>query len=167
MMGAGKSAVGRSIAAELGASFVDLDDEIIRAANMNITEIFESYGEVFFRNKESKILQRLLDGEPIVLAAGGGAFVCEENCQIILSKAHSIWLNSNCEILWERIKNKKNRPLLNDCDSFEKFKNLYEDRIKFYSEADISIVNNKNYSIDEMGKKTVDQLLSFINNNLK
>jgi shikimate kinase len=167
MMGAGKTAVGRSIATRLGAKFVDLDDEIIKAANMKITEIFETYGEVFFRDKESKVLQRLLDREPIVLAAGGGTFISEENRRIILSKAHSIWLNSNCAILWERIKNNKNRPLLNQYDRFEKFKNLYDDRVRFYAEADISIVNNQNCSIDEIGKRTVDQFLSFINNNLE
>ena len=102
-----------------------------------------------------------------MLAAGGGTFISEENRGIILSKAHSIWLNSNCAILWERIKNNKNRPLLNQYDRFEKFKNLYDDRVRFYAEADISIVNNQNCSIDEIGKRTVDQFLSFINNNLE
>ena len=68
---------------------------------------------------------------------------------------------------FERIKNNKNRPLLNEYDGFEKFKNLYDDRVRFYAEADISIVNNQNCSIDEMGKRTVDKFLSFINSNLE
>lgn len=162
MMGAGKSAIGRSVASHLGVNFIDLDVEISKAANMEITEIFDTYGEVFFRDKESKVLQRILDKEPIVLAAGGGAFVSEKNREMILSKAHSIWLNSDCALLWDRIKNRKHRPLLNKFEGFDKFKNLYDERVCLYAEADISIINDQNYTIDEMAKITADKFFAFI-----
>ena len=167
MMGSGKTVIGRGLAKKLNAKFVDLDQEIVKAANLEITEIFTNFGEEFFREKESKILERLIFGPQIVLASGGGAFISKINQNLILDNTFSIWLKSDPKILWGRLKNKKNRPLLNDCGNLSDFKKIYKLREKSYSRADLCVSNEHVLSIDEMIEKTFTCYSNFVTVNLK
>ena len=162
MMGAGKTAIGKSLSALLSVNFIDLDEEISEAANMSISEIFSTYGEQFFRDKETKVLNRILNKTSIILATGGGILTQPKNQDIIFAKSHSIFLHSDCKLLWERIKNGKNRPLLNDCECYGDFEQLYRKRETAYKKADITVFNDKNYSINEMAKITVNKYYSFL-----
>ena len=121
MMGAGKTAIGKSLSVLLSVNFIDLDEEISEAANMSISEIFSTYGEQFFRDKETKVLNRILNKTSIIIATGGGILTQPNNQDIIFAKSHSIFLHSDCKLLWERIKNGKNRPLLNNCECYADF----------------------------------------------
>ena len=103
MMGSGKTVIGRGLARKLNASFIDLDQEIIKSANLEIHEIFNTFGEGFFRDKEEKVLERLIYGAPVVLATGGGTLISKTNLSLILNKTFSIWLKSNPKIIWNRI----------------------------------------------------------------
>ena len=167
MMGSGKTVIGRGLAKKLNAKFVDLDQEIVKAANLEITEIFTNFGEEFFREKESKILERLIFGPQIVLASGGGAFISKINQNLILDNTFSIWLKSDPQIIWGRLKNKKNRPLLNDCGNLSDFKKIYKLREKSYSRADLCVSNENVLSIDKMIEKTFTCYSNFVNVNLK
>lgn len=116
MMGVGKSTVGRRLAARLGVSFVDADEEIEKAAGMTITEMFERYGEAYFRDGERRVIARLMDGEPKVIATGGGAFMQEETRTLILEHALAIWLNADIDTLVDRVSRREGRPLLKGKD---------------------------------------------------
>ncbi|MEV5033791.1 shikimate kinase [Sphingobium sp. LMC3-1-1.1] len=116
MMGVGKSTVGRRLAARLGLGFVDADEEIEKAAGMTITEMFERYGEDYFRDGERRVIARLMDGEPKVIATGGGAFMQEETRALILDHALAIWLNADIDTLVDRVSRREGRPLLKGKD---------------------------------------------------
>jgi shikimate kinase len=116
MMGVGKSTVGRRLAARLGLSFVDADEEIEKAAGMTVAEIFERYGEAYFRDGERRVIARLMDGAPKVIATGGGAFMQEETRKLILEQATTIWLDADIDILVDRVARRENRPLLKNRD---------------------------------------------------
>lgn len=116
MMGVGKSTVGRRLAARLGVGFVDADEEIEKAAGMTITEMFERYGEAYFRDGERRVIARLMDGEPKVIATGGGAFMQEDTRALILEHALAIWLNADIDTLVDRVSRREGRPLLKGKD---------------------------------------------------
>ncbi|WP_242126479.1 shikimate kinase [Sphingobium sp. Sx8-8] len=116
MMGVGKSTVGRRLAARLGLHFVDADEEIEKAAGMTITEMFERYGEAYFRDGERRVIARLMDGAPKVIATGGGAFMQEETRKLILEHALAIWLNADIDTLVDRVSRREGRPLLKGKD---------------------------------------------------
>jgi shikimate kinase len=139
MMGAGKSSIGRKLATRLSLSFVDADSEIEAAAGMTIPEIFEIRGEAEFRTGEARVIARLLDGGPQVLATGGGAFQNGETRALIRAKAISIWLKADFDILMKRIKRRTDRPMLKTADPAETLKKLIADRYPVYAEADITI----------------------------
>ena len=139
MMGAGKSAIGRMIAAKLDLPFVDADNEIEAAAAMTIPEIFEKYGEDHFRYGERKVIARLLRSEIQVLATGGGAFVNDATRETILKNAISIWFKADFDILWERVSRKTHRPLLHTADPQGTLKNLIDIRYPIYQDADITV----------------------------
>lgn len=139
MMGAGKSSIGRRLASRLGLPFSDADTEIEQAANATIPEIFESHGEVYFRDGERRVIQRLLDGPPKVLATGGGAFINRETRDAIRAKAISIWLKADRDLLLARVKRRGNRPLLKDGDPAVIIEKLIAERYPVYAEADIHI----------------------------
>src|SRR3954447_19348155 len=112
MMGAGKSTIGRRLAARLRLPFLDADAEIETAAGMSIPDIFETHGEPHFRDGEARVIARLLDAGPSVLATGGGAFMRDETRNRIRDKAVSIWLKADTDIIMKRIKRRADRPLL-------------------------------------------------------
>lgn len=159
MMGAGKTAVGKALAARLGVPFLDSDTELQAAANMTIAEIFERYGETFFREKETEVLRRLLEDERKgVLSTGGGAFLAERNRDMITEKGVSICLKADLELLWNRVKHKTTRPLLRTTDPKATLRELFENRAPVYALADLSVEANAAYSIDEMAGKVLEAL---------
>lgn len=141
LMGAGKSTVGRRLADRLGVKFVDSDSEIEAAADLTIPEIFERFDEQYFREGERRVIARLLADEPCVLATGGGAFLSSENREIIGEGGVSVWIKADLETLWERVKDKSTRPLLNGEDPKGVLTDLLEERYPLYGEADI-VVNS-------------------------
>src|SRR5882757_6339177 len=116
MMGAGKSSIGRRVAIRLGIPFVDADAEIEKAAGMSISDIFVIRGEGEFRAGEARVLARLLDGGPQVLATGGGAFMNEDTRATVRAKGISIWLRATLDVLSRRIRRRSDRPLLKNAD---------------------------------------------------
>jgi shikimate kinase len=139
MMGAGKSSIGRRLAARLGVPFVDADTEIEKAANMTIAEIFSTRGEAYFRAGEARVIARLLEGGAQVLATGGGAFMNAETRAGIRSKGISVWLRATIDVLNRRIKRRGDRPLLKTADPSETLRRLIEERYPIYAEADLTV----------------------------
>lgn len=150
LMGSGKTAVGTALADRLGVPFVDSDAEIVLAANMTIAEIFESYGEDFFRQKESQVLARLLDGPPAILSTGGGAFLRAKNRDLIDDRGVAVWLNAPLDLLWARVRHKTTRPLLNVDNPYQVLSRLYHDRLPVYRLAKVHVLANENYSVQDM-----------------
>jgi len=139
MMGAGKSSIGRRLANRLGMAFVDADTEIEMAANATIPEIFEEHGEAYFRDGERRVIQRLLNGQPKVLATGGGAFIQPETRATIQAGGISIWLNADRDLLLSRVKRRNNRPLLKVEDPAATIDRLIAERYPVYALADIQV----------------------------
>mgnify|MGYP001033878302 FL=1 len=139
LMGCGKSSIGRRLAAALGLPFVDADDEIERAALKTIPEIFADHGEAYFRDGERRVIKRLLDNGPQVLATGGGAFMNEETRAAIKAAGISVWLRADLDVLMRRVAKRDNRPLLRADDPTAVMKNLMDQRYPVYAEADITI----------------------------
>jgi shikimate kinase len=137
--GVGKSSIGRRLAAALDMPFRDADEEVERAAGRSISEIFAERGETEFRDGERRVIARLLDEPPHVLATGGGAFMNPDTRRLIREKATSIWLRADIEVLARRVARKSNRPLLIDRDPLEVLTALAEARHPVYAEADITI----------------------------
>jgi shikimate kinase len=141
MMGAGKTTVGRRLATRLGRQFIDSDEEIERAAQMSIPEIFEQRGEAEFRAGETRVIARLLKERDVVLATGGGAFVHPETRALVKSEAISVWLKADLDILFERVSRRSNRPLLKTADPRATLEKLIADRYPIYGEADITVMS--------------------------
>lgn len=139
LMGAGKSSVGRRLATRLGVRFVDADSEIEAAAGCSIPEIFERHGEAAFRDGERRVIARLLDGGPQVLATGGGAFMDAETRKRIRERAVSVWLRADLDVLVERCSRKRTRPLLEGGDRRAILARLIDERYPVYAEADIVV----------------------------
>ncbi len=135
LMGVGKSTVGRRLASRLHMPFVDADEEIERAAAMSISEIFERYGEPAFRDGERRVIARLIDGVPKVIATGGGAFINDETRALILKSAVAIWLDADVTTLVGRVGKRNNRPLLIGKDAGIVLRDLAEQRNPFYAQA--------------------------------
>jgi shikimate kinase len=140
MMGVGKSSVGRRLATRLGIPFVDADAEIEKAAGMSIADIFSRHGEADFRSGEARVIARLLDGGPQVLAAGGGAFMNSNTRDAIRAKGVSIWLKADLDVLLRRINKRRNdRPLLQTADPGETLRVLLAEREPIYAQADLTV----------------------------
>lgn len=143
LMGAGKSTVGRRLAASLGVNFIDSDNEIVEAAGCSIADIFESYGESIFRDLEQRVILRLMTGEPCVVATGGGAFIQPNVREVIKEKSTSVWLRADLSVLLDRVSRRDNRPLLKTGDKSEILRKLMDERYPIYAEADITIDSNQ------------------------
>ncbi len=157
LMGVGKSTIGRRLATRLGLPFIDADDEIERAAGMSVQEIFDTYGEPQFRDGERRVIARLIDGNPKVIATGGGAFVNEETRKLILEKAVAIWLDANIDILVERVSRREGRPLLKGRNARDVLMQLAQDRAPYYSQAPIRVMSS-----DTPHDATIDKILKAI-----
>jgi shikimate kinase len=139
MMGAGKSSVGRRLAARLGIPFVDADAEIESGAGMTIPEYFEKYGEFDFRAGEVRVIGRLLEKGPQVLATGGGAFMNADTRAAIRRKGISVWLKADFDVLLRRVRRRNDRPLLKSVDPATTLRRLISEREPVYAEADLSV----------------------------
>ena len=140
MMGCGKSAIGKAVAAKLGFGFADSDAEIEKAANMSVADLFETYGEPEFRRLEARVIERLMSEGQMVIALGGGAFMTAETRKLILEQAVSIWLNVDLDVLVARVKRRPGkRPLLAKGDPEQILRELLEVREPVYGEADIHV----------------------------
>lgn len=158
MMGAGKTAVGTSLARALAVPFLDSDEAIEKAANRTVAEIFERDGEDFFRRKESQVLARLLSGPPAVLSTGGGAFLSEANRKEISARGVAVWLRADLELLWHRVRHKTTRPLLRTANPKETLRDLMEKRSPIYADAAIIVDARPEYSIEDMTQKVIEAL---------
>jgi shikimate kinase len=154
MMGAGKSTIGRRLSARLRLPFIDADAEIETAAGMSIPDIFEHHGEPHFRDGEARVIARLLDGGPAVVATGGGAFLREETRARIRARAVSIWLKADADIIMRRVKRRADRPLLQTADPTATVGRLLSEREPFYQHADLTI-----WSRDVPHEKIVDECM--------
>ena len=155
MMGAGKSSIGRRLAARLAVPFVDADAEIEAAASMTIPEIFAKHGEPYFRAGEARVIARLLEGGPQVLATGGGAIMDARTRELIASKGISVWLKADVEVLMRRTKRRGERPLV------DQLKTLLPQREPFYALSDLTI-----QSREEPHEAIVDELVAGLSGKL-
>ncbi|EEW59896.1 shikimate kinase [Tritonibacter mobilis] len=158
MMGAGKTAVGRALAARLDVPFLDSDHEIEAAANMSIPEIFARDGEPFFREKEHQVITRLLKEECGVLSTGGGAFLAERNRTVMSEAGVSVCLQADLDVLWKRVKGRDTRPLLRSPDPYKSLSDLYHARVPIYAQADLKVISDGQVSIDNMVDRVLEAL---------
>lgn len=139
LMGVGKTTVGRRLAKALDVPFLDADSEIEAAAGCSVAEIFDRHGEAAFRQGERKVIKRLLDGTPLVLATGGGAFMNDDTRAYIKSHATSVWLDAELDVLVKRVSRRDTRPLLRGSDPAAILQSLMDERNPTYSEADLKV----------------------------
>jgi len=161
MMGAGKTTVGRRLAARLGRRFLDSDEEIEKAAQMTIPEIFAQRGEPEFRAGEMRVISRLLKEKDLVLATGGGAFVNAETRGLIKSDAVSVWLKADLDVLFERVSRRSNRPLLKTANPRQTLEKLIEDRYPIYAESDVTVLS-RDVPQDNVASDVVSALLNYL-----
>jgi shikimate kinase len=154
-MGAGKSSIGRRVALRLGIPFIDADAEIEKAAGMSISDIFAIRGEAEFRAGETRVIARLLESGPQVLATGGGAFVNPETRAAVAAKGISIWLKADFDVLLKRIRRRHDRPLLKTEDPGATLRKLMQERDPIYALADLTV-----QSRDVLHDRIVDEIVS-------
>ena len=162
LMGAGKSCIGRRLGARLGMSFIDADHEIEQAAGCSIAEIFERHGEAAFRDGERRVIARLLDSKPHVLATGGGAFMDARTRALIRERAVSVWLRADLDLLMRRVSRRNDRPLLHVAEPRQKLAELMAQRHPFYAEADITVD-----SADGPPEATLERVIAALDHFLK
>ncbi len=148
LMGVGKSTVGRKLADLLNFSFVDADAEIEAAAQQTIPEIFDQFGEAYFRDGERRVIARLIEERHGVIATGGGAFVNDETRALVLDRAIAVWIDCEVDILVERTARRPTRPLLQRGDPAEILTELHRDRAPFYGEAPIRVQSRPGPHLD-------------------
>ncbi len=139
LMGAGKTAIGRKVAATLGLPFLDSDQEIEAVSRMSVPELFERYGEPEFRALEQRVIARLLDHGPQVLSTGGGAFMNAQTRDLVARSGVSVWLKAEIDVLMERVSKKQNRPLLKNPDPRGVMMRLMTERYPVYGLADVTV----------------------------
>lgn len=157
LMGAGKTCVGRQLAQHFSLPFIDADREIEQAAGCCVGDIFEFYGEEAFRDGERRVIKRILEGTPCILATGGGAFMNDETRALISDKGTSLWLKADVEILIKRTTGRKHRPLLNQGNPIKTLRKLMQERYPVYEQADISIE-----TFDEPMDRTVQRVIKLL-----
>lgn len=162
MMGVGKSSIGRRLGSRLGVPFVDADTEIERAAGMSIADIFARHGEAAFRSGEARVIARLLNGGPQVLATGGGAVMNEATRALIKERGVSIWLSAELDLLLRRIsKRKAERPMLQTDDPAATLRDLLTTRQPIYAQADIT-VQSRDVPHDAIVTEIIEALTAFL-----
>ena len=161
MMGAGKTTVGRRVAARLNRNFLDSDEEIEKAAQMTIPEIFDQRGEPEFRAGETRVIARVLKDADIILATGGGAFVNAETRALVKGEAISVWLKANADVLFERVSRRSNRPLLKTPNPRATLEKLIEERYPIYADADIT-VPSREVPQDVVAQDVIDAVLAYL-----
>ena len=155
MMGSGKSTIGRRLGARLHMPFLDADHEIeVAHAGLTVSEIFAQHGEPYFRDGEARVIARLLEGGPCVVATGGGAFMREGTRNRIHDKAVSIWLRADGDVILKRVKRRADRPLLQTADPAATIERLIVERSPFYQLADLAVASR-----DVPHEKIVDECL--------
>lgn len=157
LMGAGKSCVGRRLAEMLRVPFVDSDEEVEKAAGCSVGDIFDVYGEPAFRDCERRVIQRLLESGPSIIATGGGAFMDDAVRETIKRTGFSVWLRADPEVLYRRTKRSKNRPLLQNEDPLGTLQKLADIRYPVYQHADVTVETG-----DETLEATVEKVLNTI-----
>lgn len=161
MMGAGKSSVGRRLAKALNLPFVDADAEIEKAAGMSITDIFGKHGEPEFRAGERRVVSRLLDDQPAVIATGGGAWMDDSTREKVAARGVSVWLKAEIDVLLKRVKKRGGRPLLKTGDPEQIITDLLAVRSPVYQQADVTVISRE-VPHEVMVAETLDQLLAFL-----
>jgi shikimate kinase len=151
-MGAGKTSVGRRLATLMHVPFVDSDHEIAEAAGMSIPEIFASLGEAAFRDGERRVIARLLSERPMVLATGGGAFIEPRTRAEIARHATSVWIRADLDLLWDRVRDRPGRPLLQTADPRAALADLDRRRAPIYAEASVVVDSRRGASHDSMAR---------------
>jgi shikimate kinase len=154
MMGVGKTSIGKRLAGRLDVPFADADDEIEKAAGLSITEIFAKFGEEYFRDGERRVIARLIEGEPKVIATGGGAFVNDDTRALILERATSIWLDADVQVLADRVSRRDHRPLLKGKDPVTILTDLGKVRNPIYAAANLHIRSDSSPHV-----RTVEDIL--------
>jgi shikimate kinase len=162
LMGAGKSSIGRRLAHRLGLPFVDADTEIEKAADLTIPEIFEKHGEPYFRAGEVRVVARILESGPQVLATGGGAYMNPETRARIRERGISLWLKAELDVLMKRVKRRGDRPLLKADDPQAVLKRLMDERYPVYAEADLTVVSR-----EASHEEVVDDVLAALAEHLR
>lgn len=158
MMGAGKTSVGTALARALAVPFLDSDEEIVKAAQMPISEIFARDGEAFFRARESEVIARLLSDRPAVISTGGGAFMSAANRDQIGAGAVSVWLKADLDLLWNRVRHKSTRPLLRTADPKGTLARLLDERAPYYALAHLTVEAEPGLSVEAMAQKVIEAL---------
>jgi shikimate kinase len=158
MMGAGKTTVGRRLAARLGRHFVDSDEEVEKAAGMTIEDIFASRGEADFRAGEARVIARLLKDADLVLGTGGGAFMNAETRDLVKASGISVWLKADFDLLFARVQRRSNRPLLKTANPRQTLQDLIDRRYPIYAEADVTVVS-RDVPQDQVAGEVIEALL--------
>lgn len=166
LMGAGKTRIGRHLATTLGLSFYDSDDEIEGAAGMPVSEIFERFGEEYFRDGERRVIERLVTEsfdakDHYVIATGGGAIMTKETEELLLDKSYLVWVRADLDVMVERTGRRDTRPLLKNGDSREILTELMNKRYPVYEKADI-VVESHNGPAEAVMNQALDKIYNFL-----
>ena len=166
LMGSGKTSVGKRLAQKLNLPFVDGDQEIERAAGLNLVDLLKCIGLEEYRAGEARVMKRLLCGQSCVLASGGGSFVCEQTRNLAHQKAITIWLKADVDVLYSRTAGRQRRPFLqgDSSDLKEKIENYVKDEYPYYSKADI-VVETREEPVADTVNRVIKSIESFLLNN--
>ena len=165
LMGSGKTSVGKRLAKKLNLPFVDGDQEIEKAAGLSLVDVLKCFGEEEYRAGEKRVMKRLLQGNPCVLASGGGSFVADQTRALAKLHAITIWLKADIDVLYNRTAGRKHRPFLEGDDSHlkNKLEKYISEEYPYYSEADI-VVETKEEQVDNTVQRVIDAINKFLSN---